>query len=655
MATESANASNGDCVGLPTGADTGCYEEFSYADFPRYFTPLAPAKPFLVPTFDNQIVELLPAEKANRKICWDEQILVQEIANRYGDMEVDEGEEDSYEIEIVDDDGDADFYLEIVDGEVFYVFETEDDISDEEESDDEDDESTMTGGDASTGAHSEIVSESEYEMSTPDPAHTPSGPVQAEAIMALPSLDEDISGDADSSPLPEPKSPAVIELDCDCVDAAGVPSSTATLATEPTAVNLDENDTDSVVFSMKSLRSQSSHIFSAAEGATGSGVIASDAKDSLEFDDCQLSPTQVRTSSELESLTDAAVVSDSPSTTFTVGSGYTTPIQKKKESLQIPLVDMVPSSPPSSSAPPLSPGNTSNVTPRSILKACPESPKKPVPPKKPRDKSKPKEKKEKTFTKTYVRAEQYNCETTVSYAWEKPSWTNKQLRSTDKGEQVRKGGNLANPITFPKKLPANADLLQEEGLEIDGVAYEQVDKEELIRRLKGGSHGRHRKLKFSINGAKIRDGGDIVQPITKATVFRKPENINKIANQDVLKKSAIGDAVKEGKDLAQPVTFATVNKTYQWEKPEWAKRLESKKDTQETIDDGSSAFSSRGFVSPTKQKKTYTWEKPSWTKQRLAATENGDAVKGGASLARPITHLPDLVRQDDQERQGHSQ
>jgi hypothetical protein len=651
MATETTNASNGGGTGLPAGDDTECYKGLSYADFPRYFTPLAAAKPFLVPTFDNQVVELLPAEKANRKICWDENILVQEIANRYGDMEVDEGEEDSYEIEIVDDDGDADFYLEIVDGEVFYVFETEDDLSDEEESDDEDDESTVTAGDASTAAHSEIVSESDYEMSTPDVGHTSSRPVHLPTSMALPSLDEDGSVDADSSPLPEPKGPALIEPDSDCDGAAEVTASNACPATEPTLMSIDENDADSEVFSMKSLRSQSRNTPPATEGATSSGV-TSDAKAFAEPDDAQLSPTQVRDSSERTSSTDAAVVPASPPATVTASSGYTTPVQKKKESLQIPLVDMVPTSPASSSAPPLSPGNTSNVTPRSILKACPESPKKPMTPKKPRDKSKPKEKKEKTFTKTYVRAEQYNCETTVSYAWEKPSWTNKQLRSTDKGEQVRKGGNLANPITFPNKLPANADLLQEEGLEIDGVEYEQVDKEELIRRLKGGSHGRHRKLKFSINGAKIRDGGDIVQPITKATVFRKPENINKIANQDVLKKTAIGDAVKEGMNLAQPVTLATVNKTYQWEKPEWAKRLESRKENSDEI---SIAVSSRGFVSPSKQKKTYTWEKPSWTKQRLATTENGDAVKEGANLARPITQLPDLVRQDEQERQDQTQ
>src|SRR3569623_985447 len=102
--------------------------ESSYASFPRYFKDLAPAKPFLVPSFDNQVVEVLPSAKANRKIRFDEQILVQEIENRYASMDYEEDDDDSYEIEIVDDDEDADFYLEIVDGEVVYVFETEDDI-----------------------------------------------------------------------------------------------------------------------------------------------------------------------------------------------------------------------------------------------------------------------------------------------------------------------------------------------------------------------------------------------------------------------------------------------------------------------------------------------------------------------------------------------
>ena len=72
--------------------------------------------------------------------------MIQEIENRFAYSYPEDEDDDSYEIEIVEDDGDADFYLEIVDGEVFYVFETEDDISedDSEESDEMEDSETET-------------------------------------------------------------------------------------------------------------------------------------------------------------------------------------------------------------------------------------------------------------------------------------------------------------------------------------------------------------------------------------------------------------------------------------------------------------------------------------------------------------------------------
>jgi hypothetical protein len=109
-------------------------------EYPRYQQELAQPKPFLVPSFDNEVVEVLPSEKQNRKINFDEAVYVMEIENRWQMMEVEELEDDdSYEIEIVEGTGgaagsgstedDADFYLEMIDGEIFYVFETEDDIS----------------------------------------------------------------------------------------------------------------------------------------------------------------------------------------------------------------------------------------------------------------------------------------------------------------------------------------------------------------------------------------------------------------------------------------------------------------------------------------------------------------------------------------------
>jgi hypothetical protein len=129
-------------------------------DQPKYTLDLAKPRPFLVPSFDGEPVEVLPSEKANRKIRFDEATYICEIENRFHPALFPEnkgrsdGEDDAenYEIEIVEEgDDDADFYLEIVDGEVYYVFETEDDISvDSDEDDYEDyDENDSTSGNVS--------------------------------------------------------------------------------------------------------------------------------------------------------------------------------------------------------------------------------------------------------------------------------------------------------------------------------------------------------------------------------------------------------------------------------------------------------------------------------------------------------------------------
>ena len=220
--------------------------------------------------------------------------------------------------------------------------------------------------------------------------------------------------------------------------------------------------------------------------------------------------------------------------------------------------------------------------------------------------------------------------------------TNKQLRSTNMGEELRKCGNLANPITFPKKQPAN------QSLEAELAAEKTMDKEELIRRIKGGDsavpiiplpgyRGRQRKLKFSLGGAKIRDGGDIVKPITKATVNRQREDVNTVAKPENLRSTAVGSKVREGKSLAAPVTKATVIKKYEWEKPSWAKSKGNEEAaTEET--------QKPGFVDPLKQKKTYGWQKPDWTSRRLGETGKAEQMKEKGDLAAPITKLPDLAK-----------
>lgn len=578
----------------------------SECEFPRYLQPLAPAKPFLMPSFNDEVVEILPSEKANRKIFFDEHILVQEIENRFAYMQYDEDEEDSYEIEIVEDDGDADFYLEIVDGEVFYVFETEDDISDSDSDD-------------------ELVSESE--TSTDDEG--PRGALQLPiGNMLAPNLDgDDESSDDDAGRLYTVKQHEQSH-------------STLNVPTPEELLAASDSETETPPESPQSVRKP------AAPAPAMSAPLSPE-------------QTPAQTVSSVGSPTPA------PASEGYDSQEMHTPEAAPKESVTGRMVDMVPQSPIAGPIAPASPSVGNRTPVRSILKACPESPKA-FTPKKDKAKKVGKDgKKEKTFTKTYVRADHYDGEH-VAYTWEKPDWTKTQLRSTGKGDEVRKGGNLANPITFPKKKPANAELAEEE-------EYEQINKEELMRRLRNGDagaaasmiplpayRGGQRKLRFSIHGAKIRDGGDIVKPITKATVYRKPEDVNHLAKPENLRSTAEGSKVRQGGNLAAPVTKATVIKRYEWEKPSWARRTESAVDPStlerpithipkdEERDVNKHAHS--GLLKPTPQgstlrngsepaieKKKYEWAKPEWTKPKVRATGKGQAVKAGASLANPVT------------------
>ena len=506
-------------------------DEVEEGNFPRYTLELAKPKPFLMPSFDNQIVSILPSEKSNRKIRFDEDVLVQEIENRFAYMYPDEDDDDdSYEIEIVEDDGDADFYLEIVDGEVFYVFETEDDISDDEEMEYED---------------SAVVSDSEE-----GDDDQPQQPLQLDiAKMSAPDLDSD----TDQQPYTLPKSIS---------SAPVVSKEKKEPSVKPAPAPASQSDQEPM------------------SPPTSTGTIGS-------------------------SSADDEVLS--------------TPVSPEKPKIgRGPAAEIIPepASPIATNIAPASPVKGIKNPGRSILKACPESPKVAAPVKKKKP-NKTGGKKEKTFTKTYVRAEQYDGEHRV-YTWEKPSWTEKRLRSTGKGDDIRQGANLANPITFPKKKPANAHLEEEGDDEKAASPYQGLDKDEIVRRIMGGDssalpligyRGKQRKLKFSIHGSSIRSGGDIVKPITQATQLRKKDDVNKLADPKKLKATSVGSEVRQGKDLQAPVTMATVTKKYEWEKPAWAK----------------------GGVS-------------------LRKTGKGDVARKGDNLARPITQLPHMGKEEDKQQ-----
>jgi len=468
--------------------------------YPIFSQELAPPKPFLVLSFDDEIVEVLPSQKANQKIAWDENVVVVEIENRYELEEyADDGsEEGDYQIEIVEDGSDADFYLEIVDGEVYYVFETEDDL---------------------LSCDSDYSSE-DYESDS----YTESTPGHHQEDIQLP------------------------------IDSTMPPI-------------LNENSDKDSKFAGSSTTS--------AQTAVTEGKIFSETEIPSQLPSSEIS---LGTNSNRQEAAKHCIASNgSVDDPATVSPSTASP--KKVDNVALPMT------------PPSSPT-------KSILRACEPSPvKKNVKPKR-------SSKKKKTFTKTYIQAENFDGEHQV-YTWKKPDWTEKKLKSTKIGEQMKNSGNLANPITFPKKKPANHDVVFEETNE--GVNNEEigVNKEELIRRLKGGDEAvrmmvplpktrrSQRRLKFSLHGAKIRDGGDIAKPISNINARKEKNsehNVNHVANQEVLKKTHIGDKVRKG-------ITAVEKKSYSWEKPSWVEtKLRTSADEAE-------------------KEKKYRWEKPEWAKR----------------------------------------
>jgi hypothetical protein len=667
---------------------------------PIYAAKLQPPRPFLVPSLDDEPVEILPSQKASQKIRWEESILVKTINNRFHEDYPDDEDEGSYEIEIVEEgeDDDADFYVEIVDGEVFYVFETEDDISEgssSEESRSDSDSEESEAGPVSPAQFS--LPGMETSVSERDEASDPS--VETFVAYKIPSTvgsaaKENKYEDFNASALTMGESFAYLndaDLD-DLEDTEAAPAlaqdyATDTLPTKPTrrdsrvdnegpgdkprSRSVSPWDECDVLDEFDELESQSGDdtFPNGMQQFEDEGSLDGEEKKSVD-EDGSLSTVEKAKKSAFESASDLNEKKvNSPPKMPRRGASI--------KSNDVPKLPMTPpESPAKNSIAPVEGGaapalvesdarstNSGRSQPgKSILKACPESPHgvpKASPkasPESPKRKKKEKGVKEKkTFTKTYVRAEDFDGESHV-YTWEKPTWTNSKLKSTGKGDVIREGGNLASPITNIEKS-INA------GVEDDDSGMEKVNKEELIRRIKGASAMRgHRKLKFSIHGAKIREGGDIVQPITKATVFRKRDDVNLEANPAMLKATDVGQRARIGEDLAGPITNAPHlrkpgeanrdelkraapgrSKSYEWEKPEWSsgrttlratRRIDVVKESSKTSDADEIA---NPDLSDFSEKKKYEWEKPAWTKIKLGSTGKGEAIKSGQGLERPIT------------------
>jgi hypothetical protein len=660
---------------------------------PIYAAKLQPPRPFLVPSLDDEPVEILPSQKASQKIRWEESILVKTINNRFTNEDYPEDDEEgSYDIEIVaeGEDDDADFYVEIVDGEVFYVFETEDDISE---------------GSSSEGSGSDSVSESqpgpvtpaqfpipgmELPMSDKESEHSVSTFVTSRVPTSVgAATTSNKYEDFNASALTMGESFAFLDVeDLDDTEAAPALDPSYSHSDKPPAKPTRRDSSFSPDKVPKTpLRSVSpwdelnsfdelDELFSQSGDGTD---------DVLQFESSLDGEEKKSVGEEEEEEESVSPVKSSAfSNASNLNANMNSPPRMPRRGASIKSDDVPslsitpPESPDKNSAAPATPrsvGSEASPTPsirsqpgKSILKSCPDSPHVPnvkTPPESPKRRKKEK----KTFTKTYVRAEDFDGESRV-YTWEKPTWTNSKLKSTGKGDMIREGGNLASPITnIEKNINANADD--------DDAGMEKVDTEELIRRMKSASGMRgHRKLKFSIHGAKIREGGDIVQPITKATVFGKRDDVNLEANPAMLKPTDVGQKARKGENLAGPITQAPTlrtpgevnrevlkrvaparSKSYEWEKPEWSSgrtslRSTRRSDAVEEVKEGRDAaqptthMKTSDVNEPVERqqndlttKKKYEWEKPAWTKIKLGSTGKGEAIKSGQLLERRITAM----------------
>ena len=184
---------------------------------------------------------------------------------------------------------------------------------------------------------------------------------------------------------------------------------------------------------------------------------------------------------------------------------------------------------------------------------------------------------------------QSDAEYLNKYTWEKPDWTNEnKLKQTKKGRAVRKGANLARPITM-------------------------------------------------INRA-MNDMAD-AKRMRNMSSFGKPEWTKK---SSILKKTDTGEQLGTGANLARKITHiasdASRDGKLGWEKPDWAKKKPVKPTPQgQKVQKGQNL--AKGITNDVEVKEKYQWEKPSWAKKgpKLKSTEKGQKLKDGDSLAKPIT------------------
>lgn len=140
------------------------------------------------------------------------------------------------------------------------------------------------------------------------------------------------------------------------------------------------------------------------------------------------------------------------------------------------------------------------------------------------------------------------------------------LKLTPRGYKLRKGKNLAEPVTFPKKekhkfdhtiKPAKTLSRTKSGEEllIKGNLAKPITKATEQSLFEKPEWTKKKALKATDKGEKLKSGATLAGPITQATQQQRM-NVNLEANPAFLKMTDTGDLVREGASLAGPITQA---------------------------------------------------------------------------------------------------
>jgi len=259
------------------------------------------------------------------------------------------------------------------------------------------------------------------------------------------------------------------------------------------------------------------------------------------------------------------------------------------------------------------------------------------------------------------------------HEWEKPEWTKEnKLKQTKTGRLVRKGHNLAKPITMINRVKndmADAKLLS------FGKPSWTKNKQELLKATKAGeilgkggdnlarkithiaseinaacnddnddddNNNDNNNNNLSGNDSKLRSNNSSNTNLA----WEKPE----WAKKKVIKTTSESEKLKSGASLSKPITHIAKEvaegvspeiSKLAWEKPEWAKKKVVKStEFGEKVQKGENISCKITNIKDEAEERGIGWQKPSWATDgpKLKSTPKGQKLKEGHdNLARPIT------------------